>query len=141
MPGSYLIDLERGLVFCRGWGVLTDDELLWHAETLHADPRFDPGFRQVVNFLDVSEARVSAEGIRAIAQINPFRRDSRRAIAVPSDLVFGLARMFEALTNSDQDQFRVFRALGPAFEWVGLDPADSWPAREPDATIGIPLVK
>jgi hypothetical protein len=141
MPGSYLIDLQRGLVFTRGWGVFTDHELLWHAETLRADPRFDPEFRQVVSFLDVSEVRVTAEGVRALAQINPFRRDSRRAIVVPSDLVFGLTRMFEAHTNSDQEQFRIFRVLEPAFEWVGLDPAASWPAGEPDATIGVPLMK
>jgi hypothetical protein len=107
MPGSYLIDLEQGLVFSRGWGVLTDDELHWHAETLAAD----------------------------------LRRDSRRAVIVPSDLIFGLTRMFEAHINADQNQFRVFRALGPAFEWVGVDPAAAWPAREPDAVVGVPLMK
>ena len=141
MPCSYLIDLQRGLVFSRGWGVFTNEELLWHGRTLRADPRFDPGFRQIVSFLDVTEVRVTAEGVRTLAQINPFRTDSRRAIVVPSDLIFGLTRMFEAHTNSDQEQFRVFRELGPAFEWVGLDPTEQWPAREPDATIGVPLMK
>ena len=128
MPGSYLIDQPRSLVFSRGWGALTDDELLWHAETLRADPRFDPGFRQVIDFLGLGEIRVSPEGVRTIAQLNPFRRDSRRAVTVPSDLVYGLTGMFEAHSNSDQEQFRVFRALQPAFEWVGLDPAAPWPA-------------
>ena len=141
MPCSYLIDLERSLVFSRGWGVFTDDELLWHGKTLRADPRFDPGFRQIVSFLDVTEVRVTAEGVRTLAQINPFHKDSRRAIVVPSDLIFGLTRMFEAHTNSDQEQFRIFRALGPAFEWVGLDSAVTWPAREPDAAVGVPLMK
>jgi hypothetical protein len=141
MPGSYLIDVAHGLVFSRGWGVVTDDELLWHAKTLRADPRFHPGFRQVVSFLDLTEARVSADGVRGVAHINPFRTDSRRAFVVPSDLAFGLARMFEAHTNSDQEQFRIFRLLGPAFEWVGLDPAAPWPAREPDAISGVTITK
>lgn len=141
MPASYLIDQHRSLVFSRGWGVFTDEELLWHAETLRADPRFDPGFRQIVNFLDLTDVRVSPEGVRTIAQINPFHTDSRRAVVVPSDLVFGLTRMFEAHSNSRPDQFRVFRTLEPAFEWVGLDRAAVWPAGEPDAVVGVSLAK
>lgn len=141
MPGSYLIDSTRSIVFSRAWGILTDDELLWHAQTLRADPRFDPAFRQIGNFLDLSEVRVTAEGVRTLAQFNPFNTDSRRAIVAPTDLAFGLVRMFEAHTRSDPDQFRVFRAIGPAFEWVGLDAAASWPLAEPDAVIGVPLMK
>ena len=138
MPASYLIDTVQRFVFSRGWGVLTDDELLWHAEALRADTRFDPGFRQIANLMDVRHVRVTPQGVRNLAQFNPFRPDSRRAIAVPSDLAFALARMFEAHTSSDQEQFRVFLALGPALEWVGLDPAALWPEREPDAIIGVP---
>jgi len=141
VAGSYLIDVAQGLVFSRAWGVLTDGELHWHAETLAADPRFNPGFRQIASFLDVSDMRVSPEGVRTLAQMNPFRRDSRRAVVVPSDVIFGLTRMFEAHINADQDQFRAFRSLGPAFEWVGVDPAAAWPTREPDATVGVPLMK
>lgn len=141
MPSSYVIDAPRRLVFSRGWGVFTDEELLWHGRTVRADPRFDPGFRQIVNFLELTEVRVTVDGVRTLAQINPFHTDSRRAIAVSTDLVFGLTRMFEAHTNSDQEQFRVFRALGPAFEWVGLAPETPWPAVEPDAIMGAPLMK
>ena len=141
MPGSYLIDVPKGLVFSRGWGMLTDAELHWHAETLGADPRFDPGFRQICTFLDVTETRVTPEGVRALAQMHPWRPDSRRAVVVPSDLTFGLARMFEAHVRADPDQFRVFRTIGPAYEWVGLDASATWPAREPDAVIGAPQLK
>ena len=37
MPASYLIDLPRGVVFSRGWGLLTDEEILAHARALRAD--------------------------------------------------------------------------------------------------------
>jgi hypothetical protein len=46
--------------------------------------------------------------------------------------------MFEALSGSDQEQFRIFRAIEPALEWVGLDPATPWPADAPDAVFGVP---
>jgi hypothetical protein len=85
MPGSYLIDLAHRLVFSRGWGVLTDDDIASHAETLRKDPRFDQGFQQIADFRDLSEIRLTAAGIHGVAQINPFRRDSRRALVVPSE--------------------------------------------------------
>ncbi|HKQ19781.1 MAG TPA: hypothetical protein VJW75_08545 [Candidatus Eisenbacteria bacterium] len=120
MPASYLIDESRGLVFSRGWDVITDEEMASHAGTLRADPRFNPRFRQIIDFCDLTEIRLTVAGIHGVAQINPFHRDSRRAFVVPSEVAYGLARMFEAFTNSDPEQFRVFRSIGPALEWVGL---------------------
>ena len=133
MPGSYLIDVENRLVYSRGWGILTDDEVASHAGTLRADPRFNPDFRQIIDFSDLTEIRLTVAGIHGVAQINPFRRDARRAFVVPSDVAYGLARMFEGFTNSDPEQFRVFRSVGPALEWVGLDASAPWPPASPDA--------
>jgi hypothetical protein len=45
-------------------------------------------------------------------------------------------RMFEAYMDADPAQFGIFRELGPALEWVGLDSATPWPEQEPDATFG-----
>lgn len=138
MPGSYLIDLPRRIVFSRGWGVLTDMEIGAHAETLRADPRFDPGFRQIANFLELTQVRVTAEGVRNVALHNPFRPEARRAFAVPSDETFGLTRMFELYTDSHADQFGIFRALGPAMEWLGLDSMTPWPVQPPDKIFTLP---
>ena len=136
MPGSYLIDAAAGLVYSRGWGVLTDEEAAGHAQTLRADPRFDPGFRQIVDFLALTEIRLTTAGIRSVAQSNPFRRDARRAFVVGSEEGFGLTRMFASLTDSSGDALRIFRAIEPAFEWIGLDPKTRWPVEPPDATFG-----
>ena len=118
MPGSYLIDVQRRIVFSRGWGVLTDDEIMSHASTLREDPRFEPTFCQVIDFGDVRELKVTTPGVRSVAQRNPFRPDSRRAVVAPSDEAFGLG------------------ALGPALEWIGLDPSTEWPTETPHATFG-----
>ena len=138
MPGSYLIDVQRRIVFTRGWGALNDAELIAHAESLSSNGRFDPGFRQIIDFRDLSDIRVTGAGVRAVAQNNPFRRDARRAIVVASDEAFGLTRMFELFTESDPDQFRIFREIGPALEWIGLDRTIAWPTQKPDATFDVP---
>jgi hypothetical protein len=38
--------------------------------------------------------------------------------------------------NADAEQFNVFRALGPAMEWLGEDSDAKWPAEPSDATFG-----
>ena len=134
MPVSYLIDARNRIVFSRAWGVLSDHEIIAHADTLKSDPNFDRGLRQVGSFLSVSAILLTSAAIRAVAQDNPFPRDARRAFAVPSDEAYGLARMFCLYMDADPKQFEIFRALEPAMEWVGL--AESWPSAPPDWTFG-----
>jgi len=138
MPASYLLDLERRVVFSRAWGVLTDADITAHAAALRSDARFDPSFRQVADFRAVSEIRVTGAVVRGIAFDNPFRREARRAFVVASDLAFGLARMFELAAAADAEEFRIVRTIEPALEWIGLDPATPWPSQAPDATFGVP---
>ena len=138
MPASYLIDQKRGVVFSRGWGVLTDEETFAHAKALRADTRLTPRLRQVADFRDVTTLGVTSEGVRRAAKNNPFGPDARRSFVAPLDETVGMLRMFGIYLNADDSQFRVFRTLDSAMEWVGLDPATPWPAQQPDATFGGP---
>lgn len=136
MPASYLIDQQRGVVFSRGWGVLTDEETLAHAKVLRGDPRLTPLLRQVADFRDVTRLDVTSEGVRRVAKNNPFGPDARRSFVAPLDETVGMLRMFGIYLDADDSQFRIFRSLEPAMEWIGLDPATPWPVQKPDATFG-----
>jgi hypothetical protein len=138
MPASYLIDQSRGGVFSRGWGLLTDEEILAHAKVLRADARLTPSLRQVADFRDVTKLGVTSEGVRRAAKNNPFGPDARRSFVAPLDETLGMLRMFGIYMDADTTQFRIFRTLGPAMEWVGLDSATPWPVEQPDATFGRP---
>ena len=138
MPASYLIDQERGVVFSRGWGVLTDEEILAHAKVLRADTRLTPGLRQVADFRHVTKLGVTSEGVRRAAKNNPFGPDARRSFVAPLDETLGMLRMFGIYMDADTSQFRIFRTLEPAMEWIGLDPATPWPVQKPDAAFGGP---
>lgn len=137
MPASYLIDVQRRIVFSRGWGLLTDTDLTAHADTLRADRRFEPSFSQVVDFRDVGEIRVTSACVEHVAAHNPFRLDARRGFVVALDRAFEMLNMFGLYTEADASQFGIFRALEPAMEWIGLDPATPWPSQAPDATFGM----
>jgi len=138
MPVSYLIDQARGVVFSRAWGVVTDEEVLAHAKVLRADARLIPALRQVADFRHVTKLGVTSEGVRRVARNNPFGPDARRSFVAPLDETVGMLRMFGIYMDADTSQFRIFRTLEPAMEWVGLDPATAWPGEPPDATFGKP---
>ena len=132
MPGSYLIDETQQIVFSRAWGEVTNLDLVDHARTLRADPRFGPYFRQIVDFSDVTHVHVTSEGVRLLVHINPFERAARRAFVVASDVAFGMARMYQITLDPEPESLHICRNLGEGFVWLGLDPATPWPARTPD---------
>lgn len=132
MPGSYLIDLDRRIVFTRAWGLLSDKEIIAHAETLRTDSRFQPTFRQIGTFIETSSLLLTSAAIRSVAENNPFPRDARRSFVVTTEVAYGLARMFMLYLDADPKQFGIFREIGPALEWIGLDATTLWPAQKPD---------
>jgi hypothetical protein len=105
MPCAYTIDLARSLVLSRGWGVLTDRELLVHVRALTADPRFARYLRQLADLRDVTDVQVTASTIiREMVRLNPFGAGARRALVVTSDVVFGMARMYQILRDEPSEE-------------------------------------
>ena len=125
MPGSYMIDVPNRLVVTQAWATVNDAELLAHAKQLGADPRFLPDFRQIADFSHVGEARVTREALRELGRINPWGAGAHRAVITPQDLLFGMARMYELMSDQRPEEFRIFRDIPTAVAWLGL-PAD-WP--------------
>ena len=120
MPGGYIIHSARSLVLSRAWDVLTGADLIRHARILAADPGFQPHFSQLCDMRDVTEIRADAAGIRELAALNPFGAGSRRALVVASDVVFGMARMYQILTEPSPDEFELFRDFDKALDWLGV---------------------
>ena len=122
MPASYRIDTELGIVFSFGTGTVTDEDLLNHQRSVSADPLFHPGLSQLVDGRGVTEVKATVHGIRALISGNPYGSGSKRAFVAPNDTIFGMARMFELGRVNAEDDFRVFRSMDPAREWLGLPP-------------------
>ena len=120
MPCGYTIDLARSLVLSRGWDVLTDGELLAHVRALTIDPRFVRKFHQLADLRDVVDVEVTASTIREMARLNPYGVGSRRAVVVTSDVLFGMARMYQILRDQPADELEIFRKLEDALRWLGI---------------------
>ena len=118
MPASYEIDPDRRLVTCRVWGVLTGPELIAHYHALRADPAFDSGYRQLADLTEARQLTATADELRAAATMNAFAPGARRAIIAPTDIAYGMARMFAVFAEGDEQQIEVFRDARGATDWV-----------------------
>jgi len=119
MPASYKIDKENRWVHSVYWGVFSRADLVSIVERGLKDPDFDPSFGEIADLTEVTQVEVSGDDIREIAQKNIFSPLSRRAIVVPNDVIFVLARMYEILRElQGESGIRVFRTLDEALDWV-----------------------
>jgi hypothetical protein len=81
-----------------------------------------------IELLDMSEAvstEVTGPEIRKLAErdLTGPDRITRMAIVATTELGFGLARMYQTLSDSMGTEVRVFRDRGEARRWLGLDQA------------------
>jgi hypothetical protein len=120
MPSAYTIDQTRSIVLSRGWGIITDRELLAHTRALAADPRFAPHFCQLADLRDITHLQVTGVTIRQLARLSPFEAGARRALVGSTDAVYGMARMFQLMRDKSPDDIQVFRDLDAALEWLGM---------------------
>jgi hypothetical protein len=119
MPAWYKIDKEHKLVMSTGSGVLTLAEMLDHQNKLAADPEFDPGYSQLMDFSHVTKIDATAADIPLLAQRNVFSPTARRAILVASDQAEEYSELFRKLREPLGDRgIKTFRSLDEALDWL-----------------------
>lgn len=122
MPISYEIDEAKGLVVTRASGDLTDQDILQLKARLVADPKWTPGMRELSDVRSIDRLSVTAVGVRHMALRD--ERDARAlasyrlAIVVSRDEVYGMARMYQIMTEQTVPNVRVFRDIEEAKNWL-----------------------
>lgn len=120
------VDEARSLVIVTVTGELNDDTLLEIYSGIQQNPQLHPDLNLLVDLRGAVGNRVTSEGVRRLVE-QPlfFSKDSRRAVVVPSDLGFGVARMYELMRDETGGGFRVYRDFGEAETWLGDSPPTS----------------
>ena len=77
---------------------------------------------ELVDLREVTDVSLSPDTIHSSARWELHAAQARRAVVAPTDVLFGLARMYQSYVGEPaESQFRVFRTLAPALAWVGLE--------------------
>jgi hypothetical protein len=126
MPIDYSHDLERNLLLIRMFGELSDDDLVSYAENAVADELIDAGTNDFIDLSDVTATTASADGVRQLNEIlargGRMRNAGKMAIVGPSDITYGMARMFQAYRDDTPIVVQVFRTSDEGRAWIGLPP-------------------
>src|SRR5256885_145293 len=109
MPYPYEIDTERRIVITRAVGSLTGDDIRETRTRLLADPAFDPTFSQLIDLRRMTDTTLELVELMSIAGSSVFRPGVRRAIVSTTPLQYGIARMFETLSEQHGQDVKVFR--------------------------------
>lgn len=117
MPATYELDVERGLLMIELAGVLTGADLEEFSNRLRQDPAFDGTLPALVDASELNPAGLSTDTLRARAAV-PRKQPVRVAIVAPADAVFGLARMFQMMSEGRGNHIEVFRGRDEALAWL-----------------------
>ncbi len=119
------VDRGMGRVICRDTFTVEGFAAALAAILAHVD--FRSGMpclwdsRDTTNIGDLSGSDIRQIGV--IMAANASRRGSgKTAVVVSGDLGFGMARMYELVTEGDRaNTFRVFRDMEQARTWLGVE--------------------
>ncbi len=130
MPIAYTIDDERRLVLTVSSGTLSDADVMQHKAALRDDPRVTRDMKELSDVRAIERLDITEVGIR---QMTRFDRDAAAsrgghtlAIVATEDIIFGMARMYEMLTEENVRSVQVFRDIDEATRWL-LDPPEEEP--------------
>lgn|GEM_PF-636591 len=115
MPFSYSIDRKARVVATVFSGKLTDSDVGELIEQLRKDPAYDPNFDELIDCSAVTENQVSQ---KTLGSEQPFSISARRAVVAPSNVNYGVSRMFQTLQANPH--IEVFRTIEQARAWLGL---------------------
>ncbi|HEV8377164.1 MAG TPA: hypothetical protein VGR38_13120 [Candidatus Polarisedimenticolia bacterium] len=130
MPIDYSIDHGRRLVLARGIGILTDEDVFRYQGEVWS--RADvSGYDELMDMSKVKQVALpSVKRVRKLAQLSAGMdagpAGSKFAIVAPSDLAFGLGRMYEMYREMEarsNKEAGVFRSLGEALAFLGVEGA------------------
>ena len=121
MPYRAEFNASRDFSAVRWWGELSESEI---RDLFTEFPKL-PGFRPGLNlFIDLRDCwtRLGWWNVRRVAEqlrgAEPAWGQSKWAVVVSSDVLFGLARVFAAFIEGCPVTIRVFRDPGQAEAWL-----------------------
>lgn len=124
MAIQYHIDKMAKMVYVDFTGKVEDQTLMQNLTQIFADPDFEVGMDILCDYRKVSQFDVSSLGMRGSAglmtRIEGAGSSWKMAMVAPQDVVYGMARMYQAFRAGSPEDVMVFREILEARHWLGL---------------------
>ncbi len=122
MAISYSIDVDRQLILTVASGTLSDDDLIQFKIRLVRDPDFKAGMCEISDLRDVVNFNITTNGVRRLVMQDEkdarLVRTHKLAIVTSQTIIYGMARMYQTLTQKNIAEVNVFRDIEKAQAWI-----------------------
>ena len=113
------IDPAARVVVLTVSGEIGDAELLRLGDELAETPELESDFALLIDLRQARGEKVTTAAVyRLVERPLVLSAESRRGVVVPTNLGFGMARMYEMLRKNRGGSPRVFRDYDEALRWV-----------------------
>ena len=117
---SYKVNREQICLLARAEGVMSQECLQAHWRAARSASEIGE-LDALYDFRDVDNVTFSAGLLRDLAQEIPIEPNERKvALVAETNVVYGMSRMFQTLTEEKLPNLRIFRGIEPALEYLGL---------------------
>ena len=125
MTIEYNISPEYNLIIIVHKRTIKDDEFLAFYRSLFKSDSFDPSMNFLVDLRETDSTPRTSDALRQFAEfarriLGDAGTPQKVAVVAPNDISFGLARMYEVLSNDVPWDFVVFRSMEAALAWLGV---------------------
>jgi len=114
-----------GLIYINLVGTVHDDEFSAAIDSALHDPQYQAGMNSLIDFRAVERFDVSNNTIQQAVgtigkELDRHGQHWKAAIVAPTNLVYGLSRMYQILREGSMEEVGVFRDDDDARVWLGL---------------------
>lgn len=116
-------DPENKIFHAKFHGPVTDESIKHFYNTIAARVSANDFRASIADFSEATSFHVTLNTIRELAALTPADPEGSRprVIVAPTNLVFGLARMFQIIGQATRPNLHVVRKLSDAFAFLGID--------------------
>jgi hypothetical protein len=117
-------DARNNLLLQSYQGRLTDEVLVEGCDQAEKYFVSHPPSRIITDFSEVTTVEVSSHTIRTLAATAPILPVLfERILVVPQNALYGIARMFQILTEKTSPDLRIVRSMDQAYQSLGINSA------------------
>jgi hypothetical protein len=123
MPFDFEFDPENKIFHAKFHGPVTDESIKYFYDTITSRVSANDFRASIADFSEATSFHVTLNTIRELAALPPVDPElSRpRVIVAPTNLIYGLARMFQIIGQATRPNLHVVRKLSDAFAFLGVD--------------------
>lgn len=125
MPVTHRVLEDGRLVLTEVTGTVDDDQLQELMRRIASDETIHPDSHSFVDLSAMDGCTVSAQALHGAAASGGPCATRRTAFFAPSDLGYGMARMYAAVADQQPGDVGAFRERGQALSWLGREETEN----------------